>query len=487
MSLAKRNNGCYECCKRRLKCDKTEPACLKCQKKGISCSGQGLRCRFSSHMAVGSNPTPANILTLTLNSSTTPQLSPNQPERSFRWVEPGKRVRKDRARKRGSPDSPTTSHHTDSGSSDDAASPSSDDSFDSSSGVIVPYAQRITIHPALNAVASTQTRKMFSHFSEIIASHMVVLDSNSNGYRDVILPLACHDDNLAQAVSVVSAFHLGQRDPRLQHIAETGHQAIVQKLRRDSLQLSPEQLFNPYILATILVLLVGETITGADNYTYLLEMLNCLTSYPDWITMLPPSLKEFFLQQIKMFQLFGVPLANESKGLKVLTGPEAYLDFLSCPELPPDSEHVPNIEVIRSAIFDACSIYRRRAESSLTDDESIHLVEQLRQKVLNLDSKTKGVHALVWTYFVAAAESILPEHRKFFSSRLADLYSVTNFGSIPVAVKALSTIWRMNFDHMISHAIWERYAEPHTEMRTNSIPVILFSGFCKDFARPEEA
>ena len=129
---------------------------------------------------------------------------------------------------------------------------------------------------------------------------MVVLDSNSNGYRDVILPLACHDDNLAQAVSVVSAFHLGQKDPKLQHIAETGHQAIVQKLRRDSLQLSPEQLFNPYILATILVLLVGETITGADNYTYLLEMLNCLTSYPDWITMLPPSLKEFFLQQVKM-------------------------------------------------------------------------------------------------------------------------------------------------------------------------------------------
>jgi hypothetical protein len=98
---------------------------------------------------------------------------------------------------------------------------------------------------------------------------------------------------------------------------------------------------------------------------------------------------------------------------------------------------------MRSAIFDACSIYRRRAESSLSDDESIHLVEQLRQKVLNLDATTKGAHALVWTYFVAAAESILPEHREFFSSRLAGLYSVTSFGSIPVAVKALPTIWGM--------------------------------------------
>ncbi|OBS26206.1 hypothetical protein FPOA_00147 [Fusarium poae] len=448
MSLAKRNNGCYECCKRRLKCDKTEPECLKCQKKGISCSGQGLRCRFSSHMG-STTTTTTTPMTLTFTSTTScsePSPTTNQPEKSFRWVDPGKRARKDRVRNghgQGRNNSPTTLQHTDSGSSDDVASPSSDDSFDSSPGVVVPYAHRITIHPALNSVSSSQTRKMFSHFSEIIASHMVVLDSNSNGYRDVILPLACHDENLAQAVSVVSAFHLGQKDRRLQHVAETGHQAIVQKLRRDSLQLSPEQLFNPYILATILVLLVGETITGADNYTYLLEMLNCLTSYPDWITMLPPSLKEFFLQQIKMFQLFGVPLADESKGLQVLTGPEAYLDFMAYPELPPDSEHLPNIQVIRSAIFDACSIYRRRAESCLSDQESIHLVEQLRQKVLNLDASTKGVHALVWTYFVAAAESILPEHREFFSTRLAGLYSVTSFGSIPVAVKALKTIWGM--------------------------------------------
>jgi hypothetical protein len=143
------------------------------------------------------------------------------------------------------------------------------------------------------------------------------------------------------------------------------------------------------------------------------------------------------------FQLFGVPLANESKGLEVLTSPEAYLDFMSYAELPLDSEHYLHIETIRSAIYAACGIYRRRAESSLSDDESIHLVEQLRQNVLDLDCETKGAHALVWTYFIAAAESIHPEHREFFSKRLADLYSVTNFGSIPEAVRALRTIWGM--------------------------------------------
>jgi hypothetical protein len=114
--------------------------------------------------------TPLTLLTVTSTTTTTTsstQLSsPDQPEKTFRWVESGKRFRKDRVRKgqgRNSPDSPTTLQHTDSASSDDAASPSSEDSFDSSSGAVVPYARRITIHPALNAVASSQTRKMFSH------------------------------------------------------------------------------------------------------------------------------------------------------------------------------------------------------------------------------------------------------------------------------------------------------------------------------------
>lgn len=116
---------------------------------------------------------------------------------------------------------------------------------------------------------------------------------------------------------------------------------------------------------------------------------------------------------------------------------------MSYAELPLDSQHYFNIETIRSAIYAACGIYRRRAESSLSDDESIHLVEQLRQKVLDLNCGTICAHALVWTYFIAAAETILPGHREFFSKSLADLYSVTNFGSIPEVVRELQTIWGM--------------------------------------------
>ncbi|KAM0417354.1 hypothetical protein ACHAPT_012670 [Fusarium lateritium] len=434
---------------RRLKCDKTEPECLKCQKKGISCSGQGLRCRFSSHMVVINSRTPN---TLTLNSPPQPSSFQNvfssQPEKNYRWVDAGQRVKKGRIRRsqesdKSSSSSPDTIPDTSSTITDDSVSEVSDIASERCT-VIVPYAFQTPLRPAPNESSRPRTRMLFSHFAETVAPVMVVLDNFSNGYRDVILPLACQDQVLERAVSVVSAFHLAQKAPGLRPAAEAGHQAIVAKLRKDSLQLTPEQLFNPYTLATILVLLVGETITGADNYTYLLEMLNCLAQSPESIAALPRSLREFFLQQIKMFQLFGFPLSDERKGLKILTGPaDDYLDFMSYPDLAPESEHYFNMELMRSAIHDACGIYRRRAENSLHQDESIHLVEQMRQKVLGLDCSTKGAHALVWTYFIAAAESTLPEHRQFFSERLKALYQVTGFGSIPIALQALKTIWAM--------------------------------------------
>lgn len=43
--------GCFQCSKRRIVCDDTQPICLKCQKKGIECSGPG-RIRFSNAVAL---------------------------------------------------------------------------------------------------------------------------------------------------------------------------------------------------------------------------------------------------------------------------------------------------------------------------------------------------------------------------------------------------------------------------------------------------
>ena len=49
-ATAKKNKGCFQCSRRRIICDRTEPSCLKCAKKGIECSGLG-RIRFAEGVA----------------------------------------------------------------------------------------------------------------------------------------------------------------------------------------------------------------------------------------------------------------------------------------------------------------------------------------------------------------------------------------------------------------------------------------------------
>lgn len=133
-----------------------------------------------------------------------------------------------------------------------------------------------------------------------IAPKMVVFDSDSNGYRSVILSLAYQDDMVRQAVLVVSGFHLSRKSPHFRLDAEIEQQALLSRLYRNSQQHKPEQVLNMSSWATILVLLVGETITGSNNYIYLLDLLSILTTS----VMLSPSLsgntKTFIQDQARM-------------------------------------------------------------------------------------------------------------------------------------------------------------------------------------------
>lgn len=119
------------------------------------------------------------------------------------------------------------------------------------------------------------------------------------------------------------------------------------------------------------------------------------------------------------------------------------MDFMLYPSLPPSSSHHANMQLMRGAIRDACGMYQRRALATTPSEDSGLAVELLRRRVLPLDAQTPGAHALVWTYFVAAAESSLQAHRDFFATRLRELHEVTGFGSIPAALNALETIWAL--------------------------------------------
>ncbi|KID93848.1 Fungal transcriptional regulatory protein, partial [Metarhizium majus ARSEF 297] len=266
MSLAKRNDGkgCYECRMRRVRCDKTEPECFKCQKKGIKCSGQGIECRFSKHMNRKQTP-----------SLGSPQLPAASSKASKRYLFVNVENTQDGAL-------PTSSGQP--GAS--TAGPSS-----STMSIVVPHRSK-----GRELVRARQAEQ----FSTFIASKMVVLDFNENGYRQIVLPIACQDDLVAQAVSVIAAFHLSSRMPSMHMAAERGQELILSRLRQQSLNLGPGQLFNMSTLATLLVLLVGDTITGANNYVYLLELLSRLAKLAMNDPRLSDTTKAFILEQTKM-------------------------------------------------------------------------------------------------------------------------------------------------------------------------------------------
>ncbi|KAI4946669.1 hypothetical protein J4E91_006840 [Alternaria rosae] len=120
-------------------------------------------------------------------------------------------------------------------------------------------------------------RMLFSYFSDVVAPVMVALDDDTNGYRSLVLPMAIEDDVLRQAVSVVAAQHLSRQRPELRKAAEARHAAIISRLRRDSLQQSADKVFNKSTWATLIVLLVGETVTGSEDYGFLIQMLLSLS------------------------------------------------------------------------------------------------------------------------------------------------------------------------------------------------------------------
>jgi hypothetical protein len=128
------------------------------------------------------------------------------------------------------------------------------------------------------APLSAEARMLFSYFSEAVAPVMVILDTASNGYRELFLPMALEDEVLRRAVGVVAAQHLSRERPEMQEAAEAGRAAIISRLRRDSMSATVEQVFNKFTWATLIVLLVGETVTGSADYSFLVQMLLCLSA-----------------------------------------------------------------------------------------------------------------------------------------------------------------------------------------------------------------
>jgi hypothetical protein len=269
-----------------------------------------------------------------------------------------------------------------------------------------------------------------------VAPVMVILDNVSNGYRELLLPMACHDEVLQHAIAAVASQHIAGRYPAMQPAAESERAAVISRLRRDSLQPSPDRVFNASTWATLIVLLVGETITGSSEYKYLLHTLMCLAQNISQVE--HTAANSFLMQQTHMFKLLGRPMLGETQGIHALQLPiERYLDW-TVYDLPPESKHHRVLALSRLAFMKASQIYLGRA---MVDQDQWGLLESLKQVVSQIDPDEPGSHALVWVCFIAAADSRDPEHREFFTDRMNKVYAKTQFRNISAAIESLPGIW----------------------------------------------
>jgi hypothetical protein len=278
--------------RRRIVCDKGEPACGKCIKKGIECAGVN-RIRFTDSVARRGKLKDCKIPDISSNGAVGLPSSVTFTEVS--WPAERKKAPKrarDVRKRSTSQDSARSLRTRDAVPVTDlavvreqpytslpsfASTPQSW-STPTTSDADVEEIPRITQHrsspPPLQQwlpPIDPATRTLFSYFSRSIAPVMVVLDTASNGYRHLILPMALENSTLRRAVGVVAAQHL-----RRSSAAEAGRSAIISQLREDSMSGVAEKIFNKYTWATLIVLLVGETVTGSADYKFLVQMLMCL-------------------------------------------------------------------------------------------------------------------------------------------------------------------------------------------------------------------
>ncbi|KAJ5683487.1 hypothetical protein N7462_006652 [Penicillium macrosclerotiorum] len=265
---------------------------------------------------------------------------------------------------------------------------------------------------------------------------MVVFDNMSNGYRNILLPLACEDKLLREAIVVVATQHIALSDPSHQRFAEESRAAIISHLCQESLQMSTDRVFTLSNWATLIVLLVGETITGSAEYSHLLQTMICLSQNIDGMT---PSAERLFLtKQTQMFKFLGQPLLGERQGVNALCLPlEQFLDWTYC-ELPVDSEHTELLYLYRTAFIKASHIYLGRVAS---DQDQWKSLEDLKSLISRISPDQVGSHSLVWVCFIAAADSTDPYHRKFFFDWMSRIFIKTKFQNVFSGMQALPAIW----------------------------------------------
>jgi hypothetical protein len=96
---------------------------------------------------------------------------------------------------------------------------------------------------------------------------------------------------------------------------------------------------------------------------------------------------------------------------------------------------------LESAIKQACALYTYHITMERPPDDIETRMTELKHTTLLIPSHTPGESSLAWVYFIAAAESVSPLHRTFFTRKLMGIYERGSFSDITTSFSVLHQIW----------------------------------------------
>ncbi|OBT81974.1 hypothetical protein VE02_09323 [Pseudogymnoascus sp. 03VT05] len=275
---------------------------------------------------------------------------------------------------------------------------------------------------------------------------MVVIDDQYNGWRRLILPIACVDDLVLNSVMAVSSFHLSGRDigqftapPRVFFA-----QAIYELQKRRNLNKCDLQT-KQFVILAIIVLLVTVMVNGCSDFPILFHMLqSALDTIGGDSGLAGGDLADFLRREIHKMRAYGAPFIGQVAGRQVLDSQnQQSFDCLQYyGRLHADHLHL--FHRIASLKQQAYLIYMRRIAPDGMAAASTNSIDRFKSDLETFTEGSLGEHTLIWAAFIAASESRVPENRRFFAQFLMRQYRRSRFVNISKALDLLKHIWSRN-------------------------------------------
>ncbi|KAF4836808.1 Transcriptional regulatory protein moc3 [Colletotrichum siamense] len=478
------NIGCFECSKRRISCDRTEPECEKCQSRGLRCSGLGIRHRFSDGIAARGFWVGKTIQEVFEGRDAERQVKASSLERISKPCPNSAKL----CGELGSEEHFPQDNDQGLGHADIPASPSEinvDDNFESTEDVLnsepllqmqrpqefaqsrniatTGIAQKhscLRVQPSPAKVASWAL-PLLLHFSDHIAGEMVAIDGLHNGWRHLVLPIAHLDQLVLNSVLTVASFHrYGQHlsqsknldvredslpvPPGLSYQLSTNanppasqlYAWTIADLQRRDLGHS-DQSSRLSILLAILVLLVAVMVTGSDDFPLLFRLLeSALEAIGGEDSLGEDELSRFIVRQVHKMRVYAAPLINEQWGITTLSThqniTQAFECIRHCSQHQP--EHYPITSLVMSLIQQSYDIYLDQAHRDILSAASgSDSFPQFAESICR-------VQRFKETFESFPADS--PEHKSFFREVFASFYKRSGFENLRKGMDQLERVWK---------------------------------------------